>query len=256
MGYAELGRLIGGVHQRAIGYTLGPIQEYCLLEKLPPLTLLVVQKGTGLPGGGFIAWDVDDVETGLERVYSYPWRTLPNPFSYAKDTDDVNGASLARQLVKTPESADDVMAKVQVRGVAQRIFRLALLEAYAGACAFCGMTFSEALEAAHIVSWARCAKFQRLDPRNGILLCRTHHALFDEGHLRIDEQYRVLHEEQYPAETYSLADIWLTKEIHGRIMNLPSDERLHPDPRCIRLRYAEALGRSPVGPAPRSGRTR
>ena len=47
--YEIVGRLIG-VPARGLGHLLEPIQSYCLLKDLPPLTILVVQETTGLPG--------------------------------------------------------------------------------------------------------------------------------------------------------------------------------------------------------------
>jgi hypothetical protein len=44
-----------GVHAPSIGDFLRPIQQYCSENQLPPLTSLVVQKHTGIPGDGFIA---------------------------------------------------------------------------------------------------------------------------------------------------------------------------------------------------------
>lgn len=234
--YAELGELIGGVHQRAIGLTLGPIQEFCLSEKLPPLTILVVQKAAGRPGGGFIAWDVDDIETGLQRVYEFPWKTLPNPFAYALEGDTTID-SLASTLANSPELAPDVYALVRVRGIAQQVFRNTLLAAYDYRCAFCGTTFERALEAAHIVPWSESTKEERLDPRNGLLLCRTHHALFDDGCITIDENLRVIHvDDEYPPETYTTADTWLTQRLHGTTIIVPENKRLRPGIQYLRRR--------------------
>ena len=42
--YGELGTLLG-VHHRAVRYVLALIQDYRLEEKLPPLTILIVNQG-------------------------------------------------------------------------------------------------------------------------------------------------------------------------------------------------------------------
>jgi len=47
---------------------MGVIQDYCLEEKLPPLTILLVNQH-GRPGEGFIAWDVDDLDEGYRPRY-------------------------------------------------------------------------------------------------------------------------------------------------------------------------------------------
>ena len=155
MTYGELADAVG-VHHRAVGWLLGPIQAYCLDEKLPPLTILVVQGGGKRPGGGFIAWDVDDFNEGLQRVHEFDWASMANPFAYALEAGGTQEA-LAASLVNTPERAEEVYTLVRVRGIAQRVFRAALLRAYRGACAFCGFSFPEALEGAHIVPWRSCA---------------------------------------------------------------------------------------------------
>ena len=93
---------------------------------------------------------------------------------------------------------------------------------------FCGTTFGAALQAAHIVPWSECAKAERLDPRNGLLLCSTHHALFDDGVLTIDEDLRIVHVDDYPPESCSAADTWFTQRIHGQPIALPEDDRLRP----------------------------
>lgn len=50
--YRQLGDRIG-IHHRAVGHALDPIHRYCIRDRLPPLTILVVNE-TGLPGSGFL----------------------------------------------------------------------------------------------------------------------------------------------------------------------------------------------------------
>ena len=76
--YKEIGDQIG-IHQRPVRYVLGVIQDHCLHEKLPPLTILVVNQQKHLPGAGFIAWDVDNLAEGYRLVYAHPWKELPSP---------------------------------------------------------------------------------------------------------------------------------------------------------------------------------
>ena len=77
-----------GVHHRAIRYVLGLIEDYCLDEKLPPLTILIVNQ-SGKPGTGFIAYDVDKLEEGETLVRSYNWNATPNPFAFASDWNNI-----------------------------------------------------------------------------------------------------------------------------------------------------------------------
>src|SRR5215211_942500 len=68
--YSILGKLIG-VPQYALGQLLEPIQSYCLLKGLPPLTILVVAQETGMPGLGFIA--AQDISKTQVKVFDRDW---------------------------------------------------------------------------------------------------------------------------------------------------------------------------------------
>ena len=50
--YDLLSKLIG-VPRAGLGQLLEPIQSFCLLNKFPPLTILVVSAESGMPGSGF-----------------------------------------------------------------------------------------------------------------------------------------------------------------------------------------------------------
>lgn len=180
--YGELAHRIC-VHHRAIRYVLGVIQWYCMEVDLPPLTILVNNE-QGTPGSGFIAWPHDNIQMGLEVVWGFDWNAFGNPFEYAAD-GETTLATLVKDLLENPAVAPQTYAMVKVRGSAQALFLRALLEVYEGQCAFCGLKIEEALEAAHIVPWAYASPAQRLDPRNGVLLCATCHKLFDHGYLGI-----------------------------------------------------------------------
>ena len=76
--YGMVSKLIG-VPQQGLGQLLEPIQSYCLVHELPPLTILVVREGTGLPGEGFIA--AQDIPATQLQVFAHDWvgRGAPNP---------------------------------------------------------------------------------------------------------------------------------------------------------------------------------
>ena len=52
----------------SVGKALGVIQTYCLENRLAPLTAVVVGKTSGVPGTGFIAWDVDDFDAARTKT--------------------------------------------------------------------------------------------------------------------------------------------------------------------------------------------
>jgi hypothetical protein len=81
--YEILGRLTG-MHAAGLGPVLEHIPSYCLLNALPPLTAIVMNKGTGLPSPGFVA--TDDVPRAFLAVFEHDWlRVLcPTPEQLAE----------------------------------------------------------------------------------------------------------------------------------------------------------------------------
>jgi hypothetical protein len=84
-----------------------------MAEHWPPLTILVVSQGGGLPGTGFIAWDIDDLPEGRRLVYAWPWQNLTNPFGFAEDGATLD--QLAQKLVTSPEESAAVYRQVNNR---------------------------------------------------------------------------------------------------------------------------------------------
>lgn len=54
-----------------LAQTLGVIMRYCDANKLPPLTVLVVNKKTGQPGRGLTT--VKELHTDREKVFAHMW---------------------------------------------------------------------------------------------------------------------------------------------------------------------------------------
>ncbi len=225
--YGALSARLGLPHHRPLRYVLGKIQDYCLDAKLPPLTILVVSQASGHPGAGFIAWEVDHWEEGLRQVHEYPWLERPNPFGFAADGSTPE--QLAGQLFDRPEDAAEIYGRIRDRGSAQRIFRLALLKAYQGKCAFCGLSLREALEAAHIIPWSKASRAERVLPSNGLLLCSTHHALFDASVIRVSADLRIACEQsRLPRHHWNEADRRAALSLDGQPLARPADDRHRP----------------------------
>jgi len=60
-----------GMMAPGVGRCLDPIQSYCRVHTLPPLTALVVGKDDGMPGTGFSA--AEDVQLAQADVYRHDW---------------------------------------------------------------------------------------------------------------------------------------------------------------------------------------
>lgn len=223
--YGELGGLLG-IHARVVRYVLGLIQDYCLEERLPPLTILVVNK-KGVHGSGFIAHDLHRLDEGTEEVRDKQWRLLENPFAFAATGSSYE--ALLAALGKSPENAEDVYRLVKSRGIKQIIFRDLLMRAYAGRCAFTGMEISEGLEAAHIIPWSTATHAQRLDVRNGLLLNSFHHKLFDTGYFTLTADYRIVYSDPNDEDgVHAAAEKPWTVNLHGRKISLPSKVNQRP----------------------------
>lgn len=233
--YGELGAAIS-VHPRALRYVLGVIQAYCLDQRLPPLTILVVNAQDQTPSSGFIAWDVDDLPEGLRKVRNYAWNESENPFLYASQGETEQ--TLAAELDSDPGKAADIYAQVKVRGTAQSIFRKTLLLAYQGRCAICGLTFEDALQAAHLIEWNACSPAQRMATCNGLLLCATHHRLFDCGYITIAPDHTVYYIDPKGGDgKYSSADSQVSTTLHGKKAFMPKDRRHWPSAECLGWHY-------------------
>jgi putative restriction endonuclease len=235
--YGELGEAIG-VHWRQVNHVLGLLQDYCIDNDFPPITILVVNKATGVPGTGFIA--TENLPEGKNEVQQYPWQYLENPFGFADNRTSFD--SLLKRLLASPDKSEEIYSLVKVRGQIQSLFRNLLLEVYEGQCAVSGITFEESLEAAHIVPWRLCKKSDRLNSNNGILLSSFHHRLFDAGLISLDEKYKIIYFDSKMKElgedTYSKIDKILTVDLHGRDIFLPKDVRFRPGLDFIRQHNA------------------
>lgn len=229
-----------GIHPRPIRFVLGVIQDHCLREKLPPLTILVVNQ-RGAPGEGFIAWDIDDLDEGYRFVYAYPWQELPNPFGFAEAGATLD--QLAHRLVTRPQESRIVYGQINNRGIAQDVFRRALLSAYRQRCAFCGLSLRAALQAAHIVPWSQATIAQRLDPSNGLLLCATHHALFDAHVLTVSPERRIVCRlDGAAARRCTDADRFGAISLHGQRITVPVGQRLQPSVEALQHRASRVAG--------------
>lgn len=74
--YDLLGRLIG-VREHDLGPLLEPIQSYCILKGRPPLTSIVVNARSGLPGEGFIA--ASNLPQAQAETFLFDWLAYPAP---------------------------------------------------------------------------------------------------------------------------------------------------------------------------------
>ena len=225
--YYKDGAAAVGLHWRSMRYPLGHIQSYCREQKLPMLPAIVVLKSTRRPGAGSDAHGRSDLDDIFGEVFDFPWPALPNPFSRLRAGDTIE--SLAGRLLDDPENSGSVYRLVKDRGLIQHVFRVALMEAYDGSCAMCGLSFPHALEGAHIVKWTDATSDEKADVRNGILLCSNHHKLFDASLLTITADYQIQYSDPEAfLGPYSKADHRISTAIHRTLLSLPAEKSVRP----------------------------
>jgi alkylated DNA nucleotide flippase Atl1 len=68
--YGQLAKILGFQGAGTLAPILGHIMYYCQQENLPPLTVIVVNQKTGLPGDGLTNADLN---ADREAVFQYDW---------------------------------------------------------------------------------------------------------------------------------------------------------------------------------------
>jgi HNH endonuclease len=212
--YGEVAPLIGLGLPIPVRHALHPIYLLCPEKGWPHLTGLVVNADTGRPGPGFEAWKDEDLEKRWAEVFDYDWGQLPPPF-LPGTLSQFAGSLTSEEDFAVP----DILVKANGRGSYQEALRRRLLKVYGHRCALCDTRLRELLIASHIVPWAQDPR-NRCNPRNAILLCRSHDALFDSGRVRI------LHDLSVEVPPYESAEVGLA--VHRLLESGTSSElRVH-----------------------------
>lgn len=234
--YSELAAELG-THHRAVRFPLELIQDYCLQGEKPPLTILVINQNTGLPGTGFIGAPTEPGALRQNRleVFEWPWQVESNPFAFAHDGMTTE-EDVVRRILDQPEEASRTYELVGNRGAIQSAFRKALLKAYEGRCAISGSTLEDALDAAHIVPWSRASHAERISVQNGLLLNTYFHRLLDCGVLQLGEDYVVRLDPEYQLQGFSSFDQQVLGAVIDQPIRLPKRIEHHPDKSLIRQR--------------------
>lgn len=123
-----------------------------------------------------------------------------------------------------------------VRRLHQPVFRGMVLRAYASRCAVCGLRHGELLDAAHIVEDRHDLGVAAV--RNGLALCKIHHAAYDARILGVTPDLVVrirgdiLDETDGPLLEHGL------KGLHDQpLRQVPTSPREQPDRDLLALRY-------------------
>jgi len=126
----------------------------------------------------------------------------------------------------------------QVRRLRDERFGIAVRKAYRDRCSLCEVGYRVhgrvlGLEAAHIIPVSD--RGTSADIRNGMLLCRNHHILFDEFAWAPDEDLRVQVVDDEDFRQSAAANCVLDWE-GKRLPNLPAQEDLYPAKEALKFR--------------------
>ncbi len=75
--YGQLASILGFKGAGVLSQQLDPVMRFCNKNKYPPLTVLVVNQDTGLPGSGLST--ITNVNTDREEVFNFDWFELEPP---------------------------------------------------------------------------------------------------------------------------------------------------------------------------------
>ncbi|WP_378956355.1 HNH endonuclease [Pelosinus sp. sgz500959] len=87
--------------------------------------------------------------------------------------------------------ATDVFRNIKIR-IGENKLRKQLLENYNHTCALCKISNPKLLMTRHIKTWIESSREERINPKNAILLCKLHDALFENGFISLSDQYEVI----------------------------------------------------------------
>ena len=233
MTYKDLAAALGYTTARVARAPLWSIQDFCLEKGYPPLTSIVVNQRTGVPGRGF-KLGASDLGDAQRRAFDHDWSTVPRPFQ-PTSLARIRSSIRHRATVPPQFEVPDIEAAVNGRGPYQDRFRKLLLNVYGRRCALCDTRYPNLLVASHIIPWAQDSK-NRLNPRNGILLCRLHDAAYEYDLVRIRADGTVLLADLRSSVGTDLR-VYL-KRTRDRLPMVPASCR--PDPAFLQWRFERA----------------
>lgn len=141
------------------------------------------------------------------------------------------------------DSGDDarrgyITASVRVR-LHQRGFRERVLDAYRSQCALCRLKHRELLDAAHIIPDHEKDSLPIV--KNGMALCKLHHAAFDQSILGIRPDYIVKIRPDIRDETDGPMLIHGLQKLHNARIVIPKIKKLRPAPELLERRWRQFM---------------
>ena len=162
----------------------------------------------------------------------------PKILTFKIAVDDAATINLNYKQASNPILAESRRAYITTtvkQRLHQRDFREKVLYAYREQCAICRLKHLELLDAAHIIPDREPEGIAAI--RNGIALCKLHHAAFDAFMIGITPDYKVeirtdlLEEHNGPMLEHGI------KELHKTQIILPRGKEFWPEQELLEIRY-------------------
>jgi putative restriction endonuclease len=182
-----------------------------------------------LPGKYLAVWPVFIVDDVPEQLN---FKVAVDDLAYTLESDGV----MPNTLRDSADSARRSYITTMVRNrLHQRGFRERVLSAYRDQCALCRLRHRELLDAAHIIPDNEPGG----DPivKNGIAMCKLHHAAFDKLFLGIRPDYVVVIRDDVLVETDGPMLRHGLQGLHHSNLLLPRQIDLRPDPSLLSRRW-------------------
>lgn len=162
----------------------------------------------------------------------------PESLTFKVAVDDVSSVNFNVNQSVNPILAESRRAYITTtvrQRLHQRDFREKVLYAYRVQCAICRLKHQELLDAAHIIPDREPEGISAI--RNGIALCKIHHAAFDAFMIGISPDYKIeirtdlLEEHNGPMLEHGI------KKLHQTKIILPRSKEYWPEQELLEIRY-------------------
>jgi putative restriction endonuclease len=183
-----------------------------------------------VPGKYVAAWPVFIVKDNPAELF----------FSVAVDDAMHMGLILDRDEIHGLVSEDSTARRAYITAIVrqrlhQRAFRERVLEAYRHQCSFCRLRHEQLLDAAHIIGDTE----PEGEPvvRNGLSLCKLHHAAFDSNFLGLRPDYVLEVRPDIRREHDGPTLVHAIQALHGSSITVPRQPSQRPSPELLEVRY-------------------
>ena len=181
------------------------------------------------PGKYFATWPVYITNDNIENL------------EFTVAVDDMYNISNALAQAEEPEEYYRrlyITSTIKVR-LHQRLFRERVLSAYQNHCTLCNLRHIGLLDAAHIIS----DKEDLGEPivKNGLALCKIHHAAFDQNILGITPDYKIKIRQDILIEIDGPMLKYGIQLLENNDLILPKEKRNLPDKNRLSTRFDEFL---------------